>query len=39
MFYYEQWSENANIYDEDAMVRPGCIYESIEELNGITTPR
>ena len=39
MFYYEQWSENTNIYDEDAMVRPGCIYESIEELNGITTPR
>ena len=39
MFYYEQWSKNTNIYDEDAMVRPGCIYEMIEEVNGITTPK
>ena len=39
MFYYEQWSSNTDIYDEDSMVHPGCIYEMIEEVNGITTPK
>jgi hypothetical protein len=34
---YEEWSGDMGIYSQDKMVEPGCLYEQINEINGVIT--
>ena len=34
---YEEWSGDMGIYAQDEMFEPGCLYEQINEINGVTT--
>ena len=34
---YEEWSGDRSIYAQDRMIEPGCLYEQINEINGVTT--
>ena len=34
---YEEWSGNTKLYNQGAMVEPGCLYEQINDIGNKTT--
>ena len=34
---YEEWSGDRDLYDQSAMVEPGCLYEQINDVGNETT--
>ena len=34
---YEEWSGDRDLYDQSAMVEPGCLYEQINDVGNKTT--